>query len=155
MKARHVRRRRQKVSVLAVSVALVIAACSGPEDAPAPTSADAKPSRTPPDMTGVEFTTGPKGQASAARRALAEKLGIDELQITMVEARNVNWPSSASGCELPDRGYLDVITRGTIVRMRAGGREYVYTGGPVGALRLCEAPGRVQKPVPGGGLDET
>ncbi len=151
----HVRCRRPAIAVLVLSTVVAFGGCSGPDDAPTPTAGDAKPSRTPPDMTGVELTTGPKGQASAARRDLAAKLGVAESDITMVEARNVTWPSSATGCEMPDRGYLDVITRGTLVRMRAAGREYVYTGGPVGALRLCEAPGRVQKPVPGGGLDET
>lgn len=49
-------------------------------------------------------------------------------EIEVVEARRVNWPNSAAGCPEPGKMYMQAITAGTLIKLRAGGKMYNYHG---------------------------
>ena len=65
-------------------------------------------------------------QAEAAVADLSERLGMDAGEIEILEARRVTWPDAAAGCPRPGMIYMQVLTPGALVRLRAEGREYRY-----------------------------
>lgn len=61
---------------------------------------------------------------------------VAELEVTATEA--VEWPSSALGCPMPGQMYLDVITPGFRIEVRAGEELFdVGTNLDGSALALC------------------
>jgi len=63
--------------------------------------------------------------ANAAIDALAAELRIPREQIEVDMIRAVDWPNSSLGCPKPGVAYLDVITPGHQVTLRANGEVYV------------------------------
>jgi hypothetical protein len=63
--------------------------------------------------------------AKLAIAALAKDLGIAADKIQVDTVRSVNWPDSSIGCPRPGRAYMQVITPGHKVSLRADGRIYV------------------------------
>jgi len=101
---------------LSIAIATMLAgACAGAQDVP--------------DVPNQ----GSAGQPSAARTdvaqlaidALAEDLGIAREGIQVDTVRAVEWRNSSLGCPKPGKAYLDVITPGHKVTLRANGRVYV------------------------------
>lgn len=70
--------------------------------------------------------------------------------VEVLEARRVTWRSSAVGCPMPDRGYTMVLTPGVLIRLRAGAEVFQYHSTPRGPAFLCEPPGTIETPAPGG-----
>lgn len=66
-----------------------------------------------------------RGVAQLAIDALAEDQEIAKDRIAVDTIRAVNWPDSSIGCPQPGRAYLQVITPGHKVTLRADGRVYV------------------------------
>jgi hypothetical protein len=96
-------------------VAMLAAACAGAEEtssvagkAPAATLSDAE-----------------RGVAQLAIDALAGELDVEEDRIQIDTIRAVNWPDSSLGCPQPGRAYLQVVTPGHKVTLRADGRVHV------------------------------
>jgi hypothetical protein len=69
---------------------------------------------------------------------LAERLGLDARDVTVVDARAVTWGDSSLGCPQPGMQYLQRLVDGALVVLEAGGRTYEYHGGS--PLQLCEHP---------------
>jgi hypothetical protein len=67
--------------------------------------------------------------ADAAIDALAADLRIPRERIEVVSIRAVDWPNSALGCAKPGVAYLDVITAGHQVTLRADGEVYTVNEG--------------------------
>ena len=86
-----------------------------------------------------------------AKRNLAQELSIDESTVQVIVAENVNWRTSALGCPQPDRGYLQVITPGILIRLRTSGVDYHYHGSRTGEPFLCAAPRFPEDPAPDNG----
>lgn len=84
--------------------ALVAGACAGAQSIPNPAETDV---------------------AKLAVAALAKDLGIAADKIQVDTVRTVNWPDSSIGCPQPGRAYMQVITPGHKVSLRADGRIYV------------------------------
>lgn len=77
-----------------------------------------------------------------AREDLAERLGVAEDQIEVLEARAVVWPDASLGCPQPGMAYIQIPFDGGLIRLEAGGQEYNYhTGGNDGPF-LCEPSGQ-------------
>lgn len=70
--------------------------------------------------------------------------------VEVLEARHVTWRSSAVGCPMPDRGYTMVLTPGALIRLRVGAEIFQYHSTPRGPAFLCEPPGTIETPAPGG-----
>lgn len=80
--------------------------------------------------------------AIAARKALADKLGIEsELLINVVSVEEVEWPDSCLGISDPDVMCLQVITPGYRITLEANGRRYEYhtdeSGGQIKAVKIA------------------
>jgi hypothetical protein len=68
---------------------------------------------------------------------LADRLGIDIGDITVVEVSSQNWPDSGLGCPAPDAIYLTVITPGFQITLEAEGDTYIYHTDSAENVVLC------------------
>lgn len=134
-------------------VLFVIASCgvnvdAGSEPAePAPKYGDSRP--LPPTEPDPEL----QPLVDVARTDLLERLGgrqIDANDVTVLQAQRVTWRSAALGCNMPDRAYKMVLTPGVLIRLLAAGETYEYHSTLRGPPFLCEPPGRIETPAPGG-----
>ena len=80
-----------------------------------------------------------------ATKDLANRLGVDASEITLVEAIPVNWRDSSLGCPQPDMMYMHVITPGYLIRLDVGGAIYEYHADKRSTVLYCENP---QSPAP-------
>lgn len=72
-----------------------------------------------------------------AAENLANRLGIDIGEITLVEATFMDWPDSGLGCPSPDLLYAAVITPGYQITLEAQGQTYIYHTDSVDNVVLC------------------
>ncbi len=81
------------------------------------------------------------GPVEAARSALAGKLGIPALEITVISYEAVDWPDTSLGCPQPGMMYAQVITPGYRVVLEAKGQRYeAHTDLAGGRVIFCSAP---------------
>ncbi|MDX1435379.1 MAG: hypothetical protein R3335_01115 [Anaerolineales bacterium] len=102
------------------------------------------------DVADVEdnssnFEPGLEPLVESAKAMLGEKLGIEDSQIQVLEARSVVWPDAALGCPQPDMNYIQIPHDGALVRLLAMDTEYRYHSGGNRGLFLCETPGKTPK----------
>jgi hypothetical protein len=76
-------------------------------------------------QAATESTQPAQDVAALAIDALAADLGIPKESIQVEGVRAVEWRDSSIGCPKPDVAYMQVITPGHEVRLRAGGNSYV------------------------------
>jgi hypothetical protein len=118
----------------------------------------------PPDITSSPVTTSDPGNAKMtpsppppvtpqlqklidqSRQDLAQRLGINVDDISLLEASSVTWPDASLGCPREGMGYAQVLTPGYLIRLQAGEQEYEYHAGRGMAVIYCENP---TPPVPG------
>lgn len=93
----------------------------------------------------VEIGCGMQGLVDRAKSDLMSRIGVAENEIEVVEAVFVIWPDSSVGCARPGFQYLQVLTNGSRIVLRAGNRRYHYHSGKDYVPFLCEAP-TVRKP---------
>jgi hypothetical protein len=121
---------------------------SGPAPASSP-SFSATPISPTEGMTTTSLPGFPIDGSSplvmAAVQDLAQRLGVDPADVTVVDARAVTWGDGSLGCPQPGMQYVQRLVDGTLVILKAGGRTYEYHGGD--PLFLCENP----RPPSGGG----
>jgi hypothetical protein len=124
----------------------------GPKEVP-PGSTPATPPPGPPiEVTEVSPSLpipsipGLDALVEEARADLSKKLGIPEDQVSLLTASEVNWPDSSLGCPQSGMAYSQIVTRGYLVRLSAGGMTYEYHAALHGDIFYCPDP---QLPVPG------
>jgi hypothetical protein len=103
--------------------------------------------------TGGAVDSGLQSLVDMARSDLASRLvqqGLPTEDISALRAERVTWRSDALGCPQPDRGYKMVLTPGVRILLRANGIDYAYHSRLQGPPFLCEPPGRIETPAPGG-----
>jgi len=66
-----------------------------------------------------------RGVALLAIETLASELGVPREQIELDTVRAIDWRDSSIGCPKPGMAYLDVVTPGHKVTLRADGQIYV------------------------------
>jgi hypothetical protein len=71
---------------------------------------------------------------------LSAKLDVDVDDIDLVEAAYVTWRDSSIGCPRPDMQYMQVLTNGARIVLRASGVLYHYHSGGNRAPFLCARP---------------
>lgn len=74
--------------------------------------------------------------------ALADRLGIDMSEITVVIIEAVEWSDSSLGCPAPGYAYAQVITPGYQIVLKSGGEEYNYHTDLNGNFILCGEDGQ-------------
>jgi hypothetical protein len=114
---------------------------------PPPKTGDTRP--LPPPKPDPEL----QPLVDAARTDLVERLAarqIGDTDLKTLAAQRVTWRSAALGCPMPDRAYQMVLVPGVLIRLLAAGETYEYHSTLRGPPFLCEAPGRIETPAPGG-----
>jgi hypothetical protein len=72
---------------------------------------------------------------------LAQRLGVQPDEITVVSGEVVTWPDAGLGCHEPGRMYAQVLVDGARIVLAHGGRKFSYhTGGRTSTPFLCEHP---------------
>jgi hypothetical protein len=138
-------------SLLCATVfALTLVACGEQELTGTTTERVSAPVEAPPEKLVVEEAAdGIPPVAAAARKKLAEALGVSEEKVVLLETRSVVWPNSARGCPDPDKVYAQVITPGWFIRLAVGSSEYQFNAGESGEPFACDLD-RAQQPIDAG-----
>jgi hypothetical protein len=97
------------------------------------------PASIPPAVSGGTPIEQDLPLVVAAVDNLAEILGIESDEVTVVQAVAVTWPDGSLGCPEPGMMYTQALVDGTFVLLEAGGVQYQYHGGD--PLFLCQ-PGK-------------
>ncbi|WP_157630890.1 hypothetical protein [Kribbella catacumbae] len=126
-------------ALTAVAVLLLSGACG---NSPAPTSQE--PTVTPgtsdtPRPTGKPATppTPSSDPVEQAKADLANRLGVDPAQVTLVSSTEVTWPDGSLGCPKPGMHYTQALVPGGRIVLEANGTRYNYHYGDRQAPFLC------------------
>ena len=95
--------------------AMLVGACAGAQDIPS----------VPGQGSAEQQSPAGRDVAQLAIAALAKDLGIAPEAIQVDTVRAVNWPDSSVGCPRPGLAYMQVVTPGHKVTLRANGQVYV------------------------------
>ena len=97
---------------------------------------------------GVPITLGPemKRLVDLAKNDLAAKLSINVQEIETLQADFVTWPDSSAGCPQPGMQYLQVLTNGARILLKANNATYAYHSGGNRPPFLCKNPSSIDPP---------
>lgn len=76
----------------------------------------------------------------AAIGDLVQRIGVGSDAVEVLEARRVTWANSALGCPRAGEAYLDVLTDGALIRLRARDKSFQYHSGRGRPPFLCQNP---------------
>lgn len=76
---------------------------------------------------------------------LAQRLGIDVSEVTIISIEEKQWSDSSLGCPADGASYMMVLTEGYLITLSAEGQEYTYHTNTTDRYFQCGADG---KPVP-------
>ena len=88
-----------------------------------------------------------EGLVDLAIADLATRMSMDKDAIEVLQAEFVTWPNSSMGCPQPGFQYLDVLTNGSRIVLRAGEATYHYHSGKNRPPFWCRTPSKAA-PVP-------
>lgn len=71
---------------------------------------------------------------------LSNRLGISGNEIKVVTEENVMWRDGSLGCPEPGMMYTQALVEGTLIVLRADGRDYSYHSGAGKPPFYCENP---------------
>jgi len=100
-------------TALVGAIALAATGCSG--------AAEDGSKTVTPDGEVLSLQPQHRSVADLAVEALAEHLNVPQAEIEVDSVRPVEWRDSSIGCPQPDQAYMQVITPGHRVTLRAGG----------------------------------
>ncbi len=133
--------------LLALLFGLVLVACGSPVgEVGATTTTGADPGSTTTTLPPAEPTTTTIGDiemphehevVEAARADLARRNGVPVEDVSVVRAREVDWPDSALGCPEEGMAYTQVVVPGYQVLLQVDGRVFDYHAGSDGEVFLC------------------
>ncbi|MCG8434562.1 MAG: hypothetical protein MJA83_11075 [Gammaproteobacteria bacterium] len=83
---------------------------------------------------------GMKKLVSLAKQDLVALLVIKEESIELLEARYVTWRDSSIGCPRPSFQYMQVLSNGVRILLKADGKIYYYHSGSNTPLFRCPNP---------------
>jgi hypothetical protein len=75
-----------------------------------------------------------------ARADLAGRLDVDPGEIELVSAEEVSWRDASVGCPQPGMFYAQVVTSGSRIVLKSGGKSYEYHSDNRRDPFLCESP---------------
>lgn len=105
-----------------------------------PESTQAQPSNPllTPEATNMLSTPPPVEKfVSLSKRDLANRLQVDDSEISLVRTEHTIWLNSALGCPRPGKVYPQGRVPGYRVWLNAEGKEYLYHTDYHGQLILC------------------
>ena len=95
----------------------------------------------------VSLGPGLQRLADLSMQHLGSTMGVEQAEIEVVQADYVTWPDSSIGCPQPGYQYMQVLTNGSRIRLRANKQVYQYHSGGNRQPFLCENPSATE-PVP-------
>lgn len=69
---------------------------------------------------------------------LAQRLGVDPSEVSVLSARSVTWPDRGLGCPQPGMAYPQVQVDGSRIELSARGILYAYHSGGSRGPFLCD-----------------
>jgi hypothetical protein len=139
---------RVTLRLLTLLLGLVLVACGSPNgeaggdttttgDEPATTTTTALPPA--PTTTTIGDIEMPHDHevVEAARADLAQRNGVALEAVSVVRAREVDWPDSALGCPEEGMAYTQAVVSGYQVILQIDGRVFDYHAGSDGEVFLC------------------
>ncbi|MCS6843693.1 MAG: hypothetical protein NZ528_05105 [Caldilineales bacterium] len=99
----------------------------------------APPARRP---AGQGFDAEAQPVVDAVVADMAQQLGLKAEQIEVASVQRKQWPTSGLGCEKPGEMYLQVITPGYQITLKAGDAVFTYHTDRQGRFVLCSKAGR-------------
>ncbi len=119
---------------------------SEPSTPPTTSTPSTPPSTSAPDTTAPTPGTdeGDTGQdftsdSDAAIADLAQRLGIDEADVTVKSEEEVTWRDGSAGCPEPGMMYTQALVPGRRLILTANGEDYAYHSAE-GDYFYCEKP---------------
>ena len=109
--------------LLPLALAMVLPACQNGQDAEAEQSSPTESSA-----------------AALAVKDLSERLGIAAGDIEVLKEEAVTWRDGSLGCPKPDMMYTQALVEGSLIVLRAGGRNYSYHSGKGRPPFYCDNP---------------
>lgn len=91
------------------------------------TTASASNTTSPPSDE-PSTTAHPNDDVQFAISDLAERLGRDKSEISVVSVEEVEWPDTSLGCPDPNKAYAQMVVNGYDIILEVDGREYHYHG---------------------------
>ena len=91
----------------------------------------------------LESTLQPAAQnwVNQAKEDLAMRLELSTVEIEFLSFESKEWPDNSLGCPQPGLSYMQVVQKGTLIRLRAGKVIYHYHGSGDVPPFLCPQPG--------------
>ncbi len=121
-----------------IAIALLGVYCAS---AAAPAFSFTPQDKLPRKQLQEQFTDSKKAAAQLAVDTLREKLSIDAGSISVIHVSMIDWPDASLGCPSAGISYLQVVTRGSLVLLKADTKVYrVHVGG--NRAIICEKPSR-------------
>ncbi len=91
----------------------------------------------------VAIGAGLQRLVDMATKSLTAKLDIEETGIKVVEAAYVTWRDSSIGCPQPDMQYMQVLTNGSRIVLKASARVFHYHSGGNRQPSYCASPSKI------------
>jgi hypothetical protein len=133
---------------------LMLALMTGCDPAPEPEPSPPEPPvpEMPADDPVIQEQASPmqiNESVASAQSNLAERLGVELSDVTIIEARQVTWSDGSLGCPEPDMMYTQALVEGYFILLQAHDKRYAYHAGRDGQPFYCPE-GRSQPPASGG-----
>lgn len=126
---------KMRLSVAVGVLALVLAGCGTAQDDTGrdESAQDSTTTTSAPDVTSLpsdetSTTAHPNQDVQFAISDLAERVGNDQSEISVVSVEEVEWPDTSLGCPDPNKAYAQMIVNGYDIVLEVDGREYHYHG---------------------------
>ncbi|MEZ4518087.1 MAG: hypothetical protein R3C44_15130 [Chloroflexota bacterium] len=133
------------MSLVILALVAVLAACT-PANSETPVAPTVE--EVPTAESAVEL--GMPADSEVIQQAIADlagQLGIDESEITVIQAEPVTWSDGSLGCPQPDMMYTQALVDGAFIQLEVDGEVYNYHSGGDQTPLLCEgesvAPGEL------------
>jgi len=126
------------------ALAFTLAGCATPGVSPSPSPDPSRPAPSAPELSTIppsdEPVTGevPAEIMAALVADAAERAGVDEDAVEVVEALAVTWSDGSLDCPEPGMSYTMALIDGYHVILEADGEELDYRVTGQGGFRLCE-----------------
>ena len=144
------------LSATVVAATIMAASCAGAEDEKTrkltvegvpSVAADLSDASTPPSKPPSPIGAGMQRLVDMAIKDLAARFGIDKANVEVVEAEYVTWRDSSIGCPRPGMQYMQVLTNGSRIVLKANNMAYHYHSGGSRPPMHCAKPAP-QEPLP-------
>ena len=89
-------------------------------------------------LAGAPDSEASEPLVELAKADLADHIGIDKEQITVVSVKAVDWPDASLGCPEPGMFYAQVITPGYKIVLSHDGERYEYHTDRSNRVVLCQ-----------------